>query len=100
MELSARATTRKGGDSVKLKKEFVTRTVGGTQVAAADVSAFGGMVRSDETAAFVAGCLERETTPEAVISALYAEGDAPIAVAAADVGRTLRVFRELGALEE
>ena len=85
---------------MKLKKEFVTRTVGGTQVVAADVSAFGGMIRGDETAAFVVDRLRRETTPESIIADMYAEGDASIGVVSADVERILNFLRGIGALDE
>lgn len=85
---------------MKLKKEFVTRTVGGAQIMTADGSAFGGMVRSNETAAFIVDRLRQETTPETIIAAMYAEYDAPIGVIAADVERTLDILRGIGALDE
>ena len=86
---------------MKLKKEFVTRMAGNAQVmVATEGAAFRGMVRSNETAAFIVDRLRRQTTPEAIIADMYAEYDAPIGVIAADVERILGILREIGALDE
>ncbi|MBR4544538.1 MAG: PqqD family protein [Oscillibacter sp.] len=86
---------------MKLKQGFLTRTIGDTKISfAADDSTFGGMVRSNETAAFVVDRLRRETTPESIIADMYAEGDASIGVVSADVERILNFLRGIGALDE
>lgn len=86
---------------MRLKKEFVTQTIGDKQImVAVEGAAFSGIVRSNETAAFIVDCLKRDTTKEAIVSAMYAEYDAPIGVIAADVERILNILRRIGALEE
>ncbi len=82
---------------MKLKREYVTRTAGDTQVIS---TAFGGIVESNENAAFVADCLSRETTPESIVAALCAGNDEHIGVLAADVERILNQLRGIGALDE
>lgn len=92
---------RKGAVFVKLKQEFLTRTIGNTEIpVAADDSTLGGMVRRNETTAFVVDHLRRETTPESIIADLYAGGDASIGIVAADVEWTLNLLRGIGALDE
>ena len=86
---------------MKLKQGFLTRTIGDTKISvAADDSTFGGMVRSNETTAFVVDHLRRETTPESIIADLYAGGDASIGVVSADVEWTLNRLRGMDALDE
>ena len=82
---------------MKLKKEYVTRTAGDTQLIS---TAFGGIVESNQHAAFVADCLSRETTPESIVAALCAGNDESIGVLAADVQRILNQLRGIGALDE
>ena len=86
---------------MKLKQDFLTRTIGNTEIpVAADDSTFSGLVRSNETAAFIVDRLRRETTPESIIADMYAECDASIGVVAADVERILNFLRGIDALEE
>ena len=86
---------------MKLKKEFVTQTIGNKQImVATEGAAFSGIVRSNETAAFIVDRLKRETTPVAIVADMCAEYDAPMSVIAADVERILGILRRIGALDE
>ena len=86
---------------MRLKREFVTQTIGDTQImVATEGSAFSGIVRSNETAAFIVDRLKENTTKEAIVAAMYAEYNAPIGVITADVERILGILRGIGALEE
>lgn len=82
---------------MKLKREYVTRTAGNTQVIS---TAFNGILDSNRHAAFVADCLSRETTPESIVAGLCAGNDEHIGVLAADVERILNQLRGIGALDE
>ena len=86
---------------MKLKKEFVTQTIGNKQImVASEGAAFSGIVRSNESAAFIVDCLKRPTTQEAIVAAMLQEYDAPVGVIAADVERILNILRGIGALDE
>lgn len=86
---------------MKLKKEFVTQTIGHKQVmVAVEGASFKGIVRSNETAAFIVDQLKRDTTPAGIVYAMCQEYDAPRERVAADVERILGILREIEALEE
>lgn len=68
-------------------------------VATGDVK-FSGLVRSNQTAAFIVNCLKSETTPEKIVDAIAAEYDAPRDVIAADVNMVLAKLRSIGAIDE
>ncbi len=88
---------------MKLKEGFVTHEVCGKQIAVAkgEVSlVLRGMVRSNETAAFIFNHLLSDTTEEAVVAALAAEYDAPQDVLAADVHRIIEQLRSEGLIDE
>jgi hypothetical protein len=85
---------------VKLKQDFVTQEIDGTQyLIPVGGEAFSGVVRGNETVAFLVELLKQETTQEALVDAMAAEYDAPREVLAADVARVLDVLREVGALD-
>ncbi len=85
---------------MKLKQDFVTQEIDGTQyLIPVGGEAFSGVVRGNETVAFLVELLKQETTQEALVDAMAAEYDAPREVLAADVARVLDVLREVGALD-
>lgn len=87
---------------MKLKKGFITHTVMGTQMmVAAGPSAeiFHGMVRSNETAAFIVDCLKSETTVEDIVVKLCAEYEVAQDVAVRDVEMIIEKLNSIGALE-
>ncbi len=86
---------------MKLKPGFVTHKVGKEQMMVAAGPAarsFHGLVRSNETAAFIINCLKKETTEEAIVEAMLAEYEAPRETVARDVHRVVEQLREIGAL--
>ena len=86
---------------MKLKRGMLTRMIGDTQMmVAADPDVFSGIVRSNETAAFLVERLKEETTEEQLTDALCAEYDVTRSVAAADVADFLAKLREIRVLEE
>ena len=85
---------------MKLKQDFVTQEIDGTQyLIPVGGEAFSGVVRGNETVAFLVELLKQETTQEALVDAMAAEYDAPREVLASDVARVLAVLREVGALD-
>ena len=86
---------------MKLKDDFVTQDIDGVQfLIPLGGEAFSGIVRSNETAAFLIDLLREETTEAALTDAMAAEYDAPRETLAADVARVLDTLRSLNALEE
>lgn len=86
---------------MKLKDDFVTQDIDGVQfLIPLGGEAFSGIVRSNETAAFLIDLLREETSEAALTDAMAAEYDAPRETLAADVARVLQTLRELNALEE
>ena len=86
---------------MKLKDDFVTQDIDGVQfLIPLGGEAFSGIVRSNETAAFLIDLLREETSEAALTDAMAAEYDAPRETLAADVARVLDTLRSLNALEE
>lgn len=88
---------------MKLHNGFITYSTGGEQimVAAGNASAaFRGMVRSNETAAYIIDCLKEEISREALLEKLCARYDAPTEVIDRDLERVLESLRRIGALDE
>ena len=86
---------------MKLKPGFVTHNVGKEQMMVAAGPAarsFHGLVRSNETAAFIINCLKKETSEEAIVEAMLAEYEAPRETVEQDVHRIVEKLWEIGAL--
>ena len=87
---------------MKLKEGFVTQAFRGRQLMVAAGPAakmFHGIVRSNETAAFIVDRLKSETSAEEIVSAILAEYEVDEATAAADVARIIEQLRSIGAIE-
>lgn len=87
---------------MKLRPGFITHKVGNTQMMVATGPAgklFHGLIRSNETAAFIVDCLKKETTEQEIVEAMLREYDAPADVVARDVHGIVEKLREIGALE-
>ncbi len=85
---------------MKLKPGFITQDIDDTQflVPVGD-GTFGGVIRSNKTAAFIVNCLKEETTEEEIVDALCAKYDAPDEVIASDVREVIEKLRMIDALE-
>ncbi len=87
---------------MKLKPGFVTHTVGKEQMMVAAGPAaklFHGLVRSNETAAFIINCLKTETTETAIVDAMLEQYEVPRATVEKDVHQVVERLREIGALQ-
>jgi len=85
---------------MKLKDSFITHITDGEQVLIdAGGKNFAGLVRSNETAAFIVDCLKTDTTKDAIVTAMCKQYDAPEEVIARDVDAILEKLRSIGALD-
>lgn len=87
---------------MKLKEGFITHTVMGTQMMVAAGPAtkiFHGLVRSNETAAFIVDCLKEDTTEEKIVDRLLETYEVEQSVAKKDVHEILEKLGSIGALE-
>lgn len=86
---------------MKLKKQFVTKDMGDTQVmVAVGGAAFSGVVRSNSTAAYIVDLLKEETTKERIVAAMLERYEVSEEKASVDVEKILDTLRGIGALDE
>lgn len=87
---------------MKLKEGLFTQEYRGKQLLLASGAAamsFRGVVRSNETAAFIVDQLKTETTEDAIVAALLENYNVTPELAARDVRRIVETLNEIGALE-
>lgn len=86
---------------MKLKDSFVTQNMGDTQVmVSTGETNFNGMVKSNQTAAFIIDCLKNETTKQEIVEKILEKYDVSVDVVDKDVDRVLDTLRKIDALEE
>ena len=88
---------------MKLKQGFITQDYRGEQLmvqVGRGRNAFHGLVRSNETAAFIVNCLKRETSEAELLRALTETYEVDEQRAAAGLRNILEKLRGIGALEE
>jgi hypothetical protein len=88
---------------MKLHNGFITYNSGSEQImvaAGAASEVFRGMVRSNETAAFIIDCLKEEITQAELADKLVARYDAPRELIERDLQNILNTLRKIGALDE
>lgn len=86
---------------MKLADGYITHDADGEHImVAAGQSDFKGLVRSNETAAFIISCLKEETTPEEIKQKVFDRFDAPEEKISNDVDAVLGKLRTIGAIEE
>ena len=86
---------------MKLKPDFITQDIDGTQfLVPVGAESFNGIVRSNETAAFIVNCLKEETTLDQIVDAMCEKYDAPRETIASDAARVIETLRSIDALTE
>jgi hypothetical protein len=86
---------------MKLRKGFLTHRMDDEQIMVAAGPAaknFRGLVRNNETAAFIVDCLKTETTEEAIVEKLLSEYEVSRETAQQDVHAILEKLNSIGAL--
>ena len=85
---------------MKLKPNFLTHEIDGVQVLVdVENKDFSGIVRNNQTAAFVVDCLSKETDVDEIVDAMYNTFDAPKDVIKKDVEEIIKKLDSIGALE-
>lgn len=88
---------------MKLKEGLIFHAVGEEHMAVATGEAaksFNGIIRNNETAAYIFELLQKDTTQEKVVAAMCERYDAPESVIAADVDTIIKEIRKAGLLDE
>lgn len=88
---------------MKLKDGFITHDSDGEQimVAVGDAAAqFHGLVRSNQTAAFIIDCLKQENTEEQIVDAVLEQFDASREMVTRDVHQMIANLKQIGAIYE
>lgn len=86
---------------MKLRDEFVTQESDGEQIMVATGNMkFSGLVRSNETAAFIVDCLKFETTMENIVEKMFIKYDVDKTILFKDVEKIIEDLRNIGAIDE
>lgn len=89
------------GKTMKLNSKFIIHDTDNEQImVSADRRLFAGMVRNNETAAFMVRLLENEITEDEIVAAMLQEYNVEESVLRQDVARALDKLRSIGALDE
>lgn len=85
---------------MKLKDTFITHMSNGEQILVDASGKFSGLIRNNETAAFIVECLKKETTVENIVDQMYEEYDASKEVLLKAVNDVVLQLRKAGAIDE
>ena len=85
---------------MKLKDTFITHMSNGEQILVDVSGEFSGLIRNNESAAFIVDCLKQETTVEKIADKMYEEYDAPREVLEKAVNDVVYSLRKAGAIDE
>ena len=85
---------------MKLKDGFVTHMTGDQQIMVSVSGDFSGLIRSNETAAFIVDALKKETTEQEIIDLIEMHYDVPKEIIKKDVENIIKELRSIGALYE
>ncbi len=85
---------------MKLRPEFITQDLDGMQyLVAVGGEQFNGIVRSNDTAAFIVNCLKEETTENAIVDKMSTKYDATRDEIAKDVSEIIKKLKSINALQ-
>ena len=85
---------------MKLKETFITHMSNGEQILVDASGKFSGLIRNNETAAFIVECLKKETTVEEIVDQMYEEYDASKEVLLKAVNDVVLQLIKAGAIDE
>lgn len=85
---------------MKLKETFITHTTNNEQILVDTSGKFSGIIRNNNTAAFIVDCLKEETSVEEIINKMIEEYDSPLEDIKNGVDDVLDTLRKVGALDE
>lgn len=85
---------------MKLKEGFITHETGGEQImVSVGKTKFSGIVKSNETAAFIVDCLKTDTTEKEIAEKIRQKYDATKETVTADVKKIIDKLRSIGAID-
>ena len=86
---------------MKLNKGFITHDDGSEKLlVSTGASKFSGLVRSNETAGFIIGCLEKDTTEAEIVAKMQKKYDGPKEAMERDVKNIIAQLRKIGAIDD
>lgn len=86
---------------MKLKDRYITHEINGDQImVCTDTDLFSGMVRSNETAAFIIDRLKEDVTAEQIADAMAEIYDVPKDVLLKDISGIIEKLRSINAIED
>lgn len=86
---------------MKLKSSFITHEVADEHITVSTSNTkFAGLIRSNETAAFIIESLKNETVPEKIAQALCDRYEVEFKTVLSDVLVVIESLREIGAIDE
>ncbi len=86
---------------MKLNKAFITHDDGDQKLlVSTGASKFSGLVRSNETAGFIIGCLEKDTTETEIVEKMQKKYDGPKDAMERDVKKVIEQLRKIGAIDD
>lgn len=81
-------------------KDVIISEANGEYVAVNMGGSFNGMIKLNETAAFIAQAMQEETTAEEILKKLCAEYEVDEATATKSIEAVVEKFRQIGFIEE
>ena len=86
---------------MKLSKGFITHNDGDEKLlVSTGASRLSGHVRSNETAGFIIGCLENDTTEAEIVAKMQEKYDGPKEAMESHVKRVIAQLRKIGAIDD
>lgn len=86
---------------MKLKEGFITHETGGEHImVSVGKTKFSGIVKSNETAAFIVDCLKTDTTEKEIAEKIRQKYDVTKETVTADVKKVIYKLRSIGAIDE
>ena len=85
---------------MKLNSGFISHSDGDEKLlVSTGATKFSGLVRSNESAAFIISCLENETTVDEIVKKMSEKWDAPADVLKRDAEKIIDQLRSIGAID-
>ena len=86
---------------MELKEGFITHETGGEPImVSVGKTKFSGIVKSNETAAFIVDCLKTDTTEKEIAEKIRQKYDVTKETVTADVKHIIDKLRSIGAIDE
>ena len=86
---------------MKLNKGFITHDDGSEKLlVSTGASKFSGLVHSNETAGFIIGCLENDTTEAEILAKMQQEFNGPKELMERDIKKIIDQLRQIGAIDD